>query len=178
MRMHRALEEGYHEFGTPKFWIALESDRDMVQIGFALKELESDAKNAAFVSICKRLISDSVLPQQDRKESVGRNAQFELYLLAVCHKAKLLPVGYDEPDVTCIVDGKPFCIAAKRVKSERQASKRIKEAAQQIVDRNRTGIVALDMTIGFNRGNHPVVSPLHNQMLDTINDIQAKKTIR
>ena len=31
------------------------------------------------------------------------------------------------------------------------------------------------MTVSFNRRNVPVISPLQNQMLDMINDIQAKK---
>jgi hypothetical protein len=177
MRMHRVLQQGKTEFGTRDFWIALESDRDMVQLGFALRELQADGGNLAFRNVVERLLNDSVLPQHDRKDSAGRDAQFELYLAAVCQKAKLLPVGYDEPDVTCFIDGEPFCIAAKRIKSVKQASKRIKVAAGQISNGTRPGIIALDMTIGFNRGNHPVVSPLHNQMLDLINETQARQFI-
>ena len=51
MRMHRVLQQGDHEFGTREFWIALESDRDMVQVGFALKQLEADGGNRAFLRL-------------------------------------------------------------------------------------------------------------------------------
>ena len=175
MRMHQVLQQGNHEFGTEEFWISLESDRDMVQIGFALHQLEADRDNPAFLKIIERILDDSVLSKDDRTESKGRNAQFELYLAAVCQKAKLLPVGYDEPDVTCYVDGTPFCIAAKRIKNKKQVGKRIKKAARQIVEQSRKGIIALDITIGFNRKNFPVISPSQNQLLDWINDFQAKQ---
>lgn len=175
MRMHQVLQQGYHEFGTPEYWISLESDRDMVQIGFALHQLEADRDNPAFLNVIKRLLDDSVLAKDDRTESKGRNAQFELYLAAVCQKAKLLPVGYDEPDVTCFVEGTQFCIAAKRIKKIGQVRKRMKKAAKQIVDRKCKGIIALDISIGFNRKNYPVLSQSQNQTLDWINDFQAKQ---
>jgi hypothetical protein len=170
MRMHKVWENRSHEFGTPDFWIALESDRDMVQLGFILEQLGSDSENAAFRAVVERLLYDNVLPQQERQHSPGRNAQFELYLAAVCKKAGLLPIGYEEPDVTCVVAGVPFGVAAKRIKSAQQGAKRIKDAATQIVKSQRLGIIALDISIGFNRRNSPVISPLHNQMLDKITD--------
>lgn len=175
MRMHKVWQRGPHKFGTPDFWIALESDRDMLQLGFVLEQLGAYGDKTAFVEVVRRMLSDSVLSQHDRKRSPGRDAQFELYLAAVCQKAGMLPVGYEEPDVTCTVAGVSFGIAAKRIKSLQQAGKRIKEAADQIADHKRPGIIALDISIGFNRNNSPIISPLHNQMIDTINDAQANQ---
>ena len=174
MLMNQVLQAGHHEFGTPECWIALESDRDMIQLGFIFDELESHSASPAFQGLAKKLLYDHVLSHHDRENSTGRDAQFELYLAAVCHKAGLLPVGYHEPDVTCVVDGVPFGVAAKRIKNVQNARARIKKAATQIIGAGRPGIIALDLSIGFNRDNQPVVSPIHNQMLDVINDAQAR----
>lgn len=177
IRMRKVWERGPHSFGTPDFWIALESDRDMVQLGFIFEQLGVHAKHAKFLSVVERVLDDSPLAQDDRKQSRGRDAQFELYLAAICQKARMAPVGYDEPDVTCVVNGIPFCMAAKRIKNVQQAADRIKKAAGQVIKSQRLGVIALDMSIGFNRTNAPVVSPLHNQMLDMINETQANQFI-
>lgn len=175
MRMHEVWKRGPHEFGTPDFWIALESDRDMVQLGFVFEQLEADVDDTAFLQVVTRLLSDSVLRQHDQTQSAGRDAQFELYLAAICQKARMVPVRYEEPDVSCIVAGDSFSIAAKRIKSLGQSAKRIRDAADQLADRNRPGIIALDLSMAFNRSNSPVISPKHNQMLDMINEAQANQ---
>lgn len=175
MQMYRVWERGPHAFGTADFWIALESDRDMVQLGFIFEQLGVHATNPKFLRVVERVLDDSALPQHDRTESKGRNAQFELYLAAVCQKAELVPVDYDEPDVTCTVAGAPFSIAAKRIKNVQKAADRIRKAASQVIESKRPGIIALDISIGFNRNNEPVVSPLHNQMLDTLDEAQGNQ---
>ena len=175
MRMRDVAHRGYVDFHDPDFKIALEGDRDLVSLGFVLEQLRLHGDDPAFVKVVKRLIYDAVVPQDEPDSNTpGRDAQFELYLAASCQKAGFGPIGYAEPDITCVVDGLRFCIAAKRVKRVRQASKRIKAAAAQIVKSGQPGIVALDMAIAWNPKNVPMVSPLWNQMFDQTCDLRCK----
>lgn len=109
-------------------------------------------------------MNDSVLPQQDRENSPGRDAQFELYLAAICQNAGLLPVDYEEPDVTCTVEGTKFGIAAKRLKRLSQIKNRIRKAADQIKNANLPGIIALDLSFARNQGNRPIISQVESQL--------------
>jgi hypothetical protein len=175
MVMHDILQRGSTDYDAPDFPIALESDRDLVQLGFILAQLESSRREARFRQLCKDLLRDSTLPQNDLVNSQGRDSQFELYLAAVCQKAGMTPVGYHEPDVTCHVDGTMMSIAAKRIKSQKQSRARIKKAIEQIKFAGRPGIVALEMSIAWNRKNLAVLSPLEKLRHDLQADERAHK---
>ncbi len=105
MVLKRVLERGFVPYDDPEFPVALESIRDLQHIGFALARMDEHTENPKFKELVKRLLRDSVLPQSDREESPGRDAQLELYLAAICQNAGLLPVDYDEPDITCVAEG-------------------------------------------------------------------------
>jgi hypothetical protein len=175
MQMHRVLNSGFIRFEDPRFPTALEAERDLQQLGFVFDQLQSHRHNPEFKALVKKALKDSVLPQDNRQESVGRNSQFHLYLAAVCQNAGLVPVGYDEPDVSCTIDGKKFGIAAKRIKSMDQIKGHIKKAAEQICRGKRPGIIALELSLAWNPKNVPIVSPLESQMYDTISVLQGEQ---
>lgn len=103
---------------------------------------------------------DSLLPNEDRGESKGRNAQFELFIAAVCQNAGLHPVRREEPDVTCHIEGMKFGIAAKRVKNVDNLRKHIRKAAEQVEGTKLAGVIALDTNVALNRDNERITVPL------------------
>ena len=90
-----------------------------------------------------------MLPNEDRSHSKGRDAQFELFVAAVCQNAGLHPVAREEPDVTCHIEGIKFGIAAKRIKSVTNLKKHVRKAAQQIEGAGFPGMIALDTNVAF-----------------------------
>jgi hypothetical protein len=166
MRMKRVLDKGYVSPEDPDFPIALESMRDMQHIGFAFDQMNAQSECRRFRDVIRRLLKDSPLPHMDREESTGRNAQLELYLAALCQRAGMGPVDYEEPDVTCVADGIKFGIAAKRVKSLDQVRKHVKKAAEQVEKSKLPGIVVLDLSMAWNRQNMPITSGIMSQLYE------------
>ncbi len=173
MRMHDVLNSGFVPFDDPRFSTALEAVRDLQQLGFVFDQLQTHHENDEFKTLVKKTLKDSVLPQNDREQSVGRNSQFHLYLAAVCQNAGLHPVTYDEPDVSCTIDGREFSIAAKRIKSLDQLKRHIKKAADQIQGARRPGIIAIELSLAGNPKNIPIISRLQSQMYVTISVLKA-----
>jgi len=162
MQMCRVLTEakGTITPDGPSFPIALEAERDLQLLGFVFDQSNPHRARSDFKALVKRMLHDSVLPQNDRQESEGRDSQFELFIAAICQSAGLIPVDYEEPDVTCTVQGIKFGIAAKRLKSITNLDKRVRKAAQQIERANQPGIVALDTCIALNRDNERITTPI------------------
>lgn len=177
MEMHRVLSRGHVPFDDPDFPAALESLRDLHQLVFVFTQMEAHGDRPSFRKLVTHLLNDSALPQHDLENSPGRDKQFELYLAAICQKAELLPVGYDEPDVTCHVNGTKFGIAAKRVKSRNrsQIRKHVRKAADQLKGQGLPGIVALDLTLSRNRANQPIISQIQSQMHLLIADAKNRQ---
>lgn len=71
-----------------------------------------------------------------------------------------MPVGFEEPDVTCHVDGLKVGVAAKRLKNVSNLEKRIRKAAKQIKGTRLPGIIALDTCIALNRDNERIDLPM------------------
>ncbi len=170
--MLRTLESGYIEYDDARFSVALESIRDMYQLRLIVDEMDSHVENPRFCASVKKLLQDAAAPQDGNSNSPGRDTQFELYLAAIALRGGMLPVEYDEPDVTCNVEGVRFGIAAKRLKSLDRFERRVKEGADQIRRAGFPGIVALDLTIARNPENRPITSGLQSQLSVTIG--QAK----
>jgi hypothetical protein len=150
-------------YEDPDFPVALESLKDMQQLAFVFDQMNAHREKPVFVRQIKHLLNDSVLPQMDKENSRGRDAQFELYLGAVCQNAGLSP-EFAEPDITCVVEGKTFGIAAKRLKGVSSVEKHVRKAAKQIKDAKAPGIVALELSIAWNPTNTPIISNLQSQM--------------
>lgn len=172
MKMHKVLNREHVPFDDPDFFIALEATRDIQHLRFVFDKAHAHCNDPKFRKVVERLLNDSVLPQQDPEKSPGRDAQFELYLAAICQNAGLLPVDYEEPDVTCTVEDTKFGIAAKRLKSRnpRQVKKHIREAADQIKKTNLPGIIAIDLSFARNQRNKPIISKLQSQWCVMIAD--------
>jgi hypothetical protein len=175
MEMHRALHRGHVEFNDPDFETALEAERDLQHLGFVFRLMNAHRANPKFKKIVKHLLNDSVLPQADCTNSPGRDAQFELYLAAICQNAGLLPVDYCEPDIVCTIDGRRFGIAAKRIKSRNihQVEKHLRKGAKQISNQGIPGVIALDLSMAWNQENRPIISKLHSQMYPMIAQLRS-----
>ncbi len=176
LEMHRVLSRGHVPFDDPEFSTALESLRDLHQLLFIFEQLHDHRDNPRFRSVARHLLNDSALPQQDQ-DSPGRDRQFELYLAAICQNAGLVPVDYEEPDVTCHIDGTKIGIAAKRLKSTRasQIKNRVREGAGQLRKQGLPGIVALDLSLSRNPTNRPIVSQIQSQMYLMITDAENRR---
>jgi hypothetical protein len=154
-QMHRLITESTEMLmrEDPRFDIGLEAERDLQQVAYILDQQHAADGHPGLVERLKVLSLDSALPQLDRQQSKGRNVQFELYVAALCQDAGMLPVDYEEPDITCEMDGTMLGIAAKRIKSEPQIRKRIKEGIEQVTKSKMPGIVAVDTTLSLNPQN-------------------------
>ena len=177
VEMHRVLSRGYVPSEDSDFFTALESLRELHQLLFIFEQLRIHRNNPQFRNVVKHLLNDSALPQHDLKNSPGRDKQFELYLAAICQNAGLVPVDYEEPDVTCFIDGIKFGIAAKRLKSRNtsQLEKHVRKGANQLKQQGLPGIVALDLSLSRNQSNRPIISQVQSQMYLMIADAKNRQ---
>jgi hypothetical protein len=134
------------------FRTAIEAERDMRQLAFICEHLGDFSGSKPFRDVAKFLTKDNVLPQDDEVQSNGRDAQFHLYIVAICKAAGLQPM-LDKLDVRCTLE--PYGIEAKRVKSQEKLEDRIKEAAKQIQFEGIPGMIALELTRLVNPENVP-----------------------
>jgi len=162
MQMYRVITSacGIIAPDALEFETALEAERDFQVLGFVLDVEAAHAADPRFREMLRVVVKDSVLPNQDRGQSKGRDTQFELFVAAVCKNAHMLPVAREEPDVTCHVDGIKFGIAAKRLKSLSKLEQRIREAANQIEGSRIPGFIALETNVALNRDNERITKPI------------------
>ncbi len=162
MQMYRILVDSSSEISpnAPEFEAALEAERDMQVLGFIFDVAETQAADSGFCQLIERVLGDSVLPQDDRGNSHGRDFQFELFVAALCLNAHLDPVEREEPDVTCTVNGIKYAIAAKRLKSPRNIGKRVRKGADQIQRAGYPGIIALETSLLYNQHNSRITAPI------------------
>ena len=81
----------------------------------------------------------------------------------MCVAAQLVPVAWDEPDVTCVWDVVKYGFAAKRIKNIKNLEARVREAVDQIERSGLPGVIVVDAGPAFNPDNHRIA-----QMPDTI----------
>ena len=79
MRMHRVLTSanGIIPPDHPDFETALEAERDLQVLAFVFEEAATQGTDIEFQRLVKNALKDSLLPQADRSQSKGRDAQFE-----------------------------------------------------------------------------------------------------
>jgi hypothetical protein len=145
--------EGEIDSSDSDFLVALEAVRDAQFMAFTLAELGEPADRSMLRMRLARTVDDPPLPQ-DRLDSQGRDAQFELYVGAICHRAGLEP-EFDEPDVVCTIP-QPIAIAVKRIKSLSALEGHVSRGAQQIVNSKIPGVLAIDITLALNPTNTPL----------------------
>ncbi len=166
MRMRRVLLDatGFIPPDDPDFETALEADRDMQLLEYVFEQDHAKSRHAGFKRLLRKLTDDTVLPQDNREQSKGRDTQFELFIAAICQAAGFIPVEYpDPPDVTCCVEGITIGVEAKRIKSEAQVKKRVPKAAKQIHESRLSGIIALDTSVALNPNNDRVTRPIPDE---------------
>jgi hypothetical protein len=146
----------------PDFETALEGLREFTLLAFIFDNLKAHPEDSELRRKVKAAMKDSVLPQSDKSLSRGRDAQFELFVFAICLSANLTPVAFEEPDVTCVIESTKYGIAAKRVKSKNTLEDRIKDASRQIERVGLPGIIALDTCLALNPQNERFWKPMSN----------------
>ena len=103
MQMHRTLTDESRPLirpGDPDFETAVEAEGDLQVLAFVFDVAAAHPTDRKFRDLVKLTLGDSVLPQDNRNQSKGRDFQFELFIAAICQNAGLLPVVREEPDVT------------------------------------------------------------------------------
>ena len=148
---------GFIPENDPNFDIAREALRDFSQLEFFFDQIRNDSQKAEYVSILERIVSDSVLPQNDEQNSPGRDAQAEAFVFGVCKNADMAPV-FEEPDVTCEVKGKRFGVAVKRIKNLSKLTRRMSEGAGQIHETCQPGFISVEVTLATNPKNRSIVT--------------------
>jgi hypothetical protein len=164
-RMHRLYNSGLTtiEQSHPDYEMALEAERDLQLLAFVFDQCGATALSEGYLERLRLLVGDSVLPQDDPINSPGRDAGFELYAGAICSAAQFLPVIWEEPDVTCVLNGVKYGFPAKRIKSLRSLEQRIRDAVRQIRRSGLPGVIVLDVGVAFNPSNYRLA-----EMADTI----------
>lgn len=146
-----------------KYPIVLESIRDMYQLRLIVDTMDAHQESKDFRVAVNLIKKGLVLPQDENKDTPGRNYQFQLYFAALCTNSGL-PTWHKEPDIICDVEGKMLGIAAKRLKSIKSFEDNIRDAANQIHGTDIPGIIALDLTSAQNQSNRRITSPLESQL--------------
>lgn len=173
-QMRRVLRQGFVPPDDPHFLTAVESTRDLYQLRMIVNQLEAHRDQQEFIQNVVLMLQDAALPQKSGQKTTGRNYQFHLYLAAVCLNGGHF-VRHEEPDITCIIGGTKYGVAAKRLTSPRGLKDHVKKGADQIQRAGVPGIVALDLTIARNRKNVPMISPLWNQHRHFLRDAKNRQ---
>ena len=163
MQMYCTLTDANRQLILPDgrdFQTAVEAERDMQVLAFVFDMAAAHPTDQKFYDLIKRVLGDSVLPQDNRNQSQGRDFQFELFVAAICQNAGLAPVERKEPDVTCVAQGVKYGIAAKRIKSAGNLHRRISKAADQVGKAGFPGIIVLETSLLFNPDNTRITSPV------------------
>lgn len=135
-----------------RFPAAREGLRDVLLLDFSLSQLKGITDCTTLKRLLQRISKDHLLPQDDLKNSPGRDTQTEMYVAAIASKAGLKP-RFSEPDILCELAGVPIGIAVKRIKNEDRFEEHFRKAASQIERTKVRGVIVTDMTLAFNRTN-------------------------
>ena len=160
------------------FETALEASREFTLLAFIFDNLNAHPEDSELKRKVKVAMKDSLLPQSDKSLSRGRDAQFELFVYAICLSANLTPVAFEEPDVTCVIESIKCGIAAKRIKSENMLEDRIKDASKQIERAGLPGIIALDTCIALNPQNERFWKPMSNMTFGRLYSARMQRFVQ
>ena len=152
MRQHDVFVKGDGDidFGTSRFFLALQALRDLSMFGFIFDQA-NDPTDPVFRELVRRCIKDSPLADEDCDKHLtpARDSQFELYIAAACKHAGLTPVEHSSPDVIFNIGNFTYCIEAKRPKTIGAIDGCLDYACDQIEKRKLPGLIAVDTSIAF-----------------------------
>jgi len=157
-----------------KFREAREALRDIRQFEFFFDQVNDSAEDTGYISVLKRAMIDSRLPEESESNTPGRDAQAELFAFAVCKNADLQPT-FEEPDITCRLNGRKFGIAVKRIKNLSKIKTRLCKGAEQIHKSGLPGIISVEVTIAVNPENYSIVTNDNEQKVSTTARYKLKK---
>lgn len=98
----------------------------------------------------EEMLSGTEVPETDQNH-LARNIQFELYVAALLTMGDV-PAVLAEPDIVFDYFGTPRGLAAKRVRSLRQAVRRADEAAEQLAANGLQGFVVVNVDLLLKAG--------------------------
>lgn len=143
--------------------------RDVGILYTILKNIPDEDSVNNKLKVCMK---DPLRPTENKKNTNGRDAQFELFLYAVALQGELQP-ELGEPDIICKIDSCVFGIAAKRVTSEKKLVERMDDAADQICKSGCPGIVAMDLSLLWNPEDMSL-DGTEKETYETIETLQTK----
>jgi hypothetical protein len=154
------------------FQTAVEAKRDLPQVAFALRQLLPVIPREELKKRLNSLIDDKVLPQENPERSPGRDAQLELFVAALCMRARLDPVFDESPDIRCKLAGQSVGVAVKRIKSTpkrfaHSLKDHVRKAAAQIEKSGLPGIITADISQSLNPTNWRVPQEMSDASFDS-----------
>lgn len=118
------------------------------------------------VDALARMLGGPDIPgDESDNTSRPRNTQFELFFGAWLVSGGV-DVAFGEPDLIAHAMDQQLGIAAKRVRSRRQITRRFREAADQIRKRTGTGVVAVNVDHLLEAGDAPTDAKGLGEMFD------------
>ncbi len=140
-----------------------EGQRDYSEIALICEQL-GERFPEKLASLLPSILSGSLLPSSDARTR-ARDLQFELWLAAQLIQAGF-EVTLEEPDIVFVLSGQNYGIAAKRISSATQISKRVRKAVKQLQHARLRGLVALSFDRLVSPGDPRIISgtpeALHN----------------
>lgn len=132
-------EMSARDLRDPRLHALLEGARDFGELHMAATRL-LPSEDSALITRFRRALGGSPLPVNQNR--AARTTQYELYLAAVLSTTGY-PVRFAEPDLILAHSGMQLAIAAKRIETQRQFRRRLKEGVAQIERSGHRGIVAV-----------------------------------
>lgn len=111
-----------------------------------LDAIDRTANQASWLIKLEIAVNGPPLIEDERRTSIARDTQFELCVASLA-TAGGLDVQLSEPDILLGRGPSEAGIAAKRVTSQSQLRKRIKQAAAQVARTEKPGFICLDLSL-------------------------------
>ena len=138
-----------------QFLAARAALRDLRILEFCIDNLRWNIDEAILKSKLQEVVKEPLSPADKPSGGTrGRNTQAELFVAAICQKARLFP-KFEEPDLLIrMPNGGDLAIAVKRPQSESKLNKLIREAIEQIRRSGYPGVIVVDGSLMANPQNH------------------------
>lgn len=102
-------------------------------------------RNDAEVRMPLTRMAKNVMMPENRRQSQGKDALWEIVLLAHLRKVGLTARFEDPPDIVVTLDGTEYPVACKKVWTETGVTSHIRKAGQQLRRFGGSGVIALNL---------------------------------